>query len=181
MSIEDGNGERRDGATIQVMPEDIRKDYPWAFEKAQSCQHLDLKLLTPWRVSKYIAVVLSHQVAVVYSSSPGKLIQISKIQAVTFKCLYEKFGNNRKEANTEEVITTSRRFRNNPGTPETGSSPVTLPASLWPEAVFEVVKLFRTVGACSIHIPFPVREKRKFFPSQLSKASCLHPSSQLQD
>jgi len=28
MSIEDGNGERRDGATIQVMPEDIRKDYP---------------------------------------------------------------------------------------------------------------------------------------------------------
>ena len=26
--IEDGNGERRDGARIQVMPEDIRKDYP---------------------------------------------------------------------------------------------------------------------------------------------------------
>lgn len=48
MSIEDGM--ERGGRwflTIQVMPEDIRKDYPWAFEKAQSCQHLDLKLLTP--------------------------------------------------------------------------------------------------------------------------------------
>ena len=37
---------------------------------------------------------------------------------------------------TQRVITTAHRFRDNPGTPGTGASPGTLPASLWPGAVF---------------------------------------------
>lgn len=71
------------------------------------------------------------------------------------------------------MITASKRgFRNNPGTPETGSSPVTLPASYGQKQYFEVVKLFRTVGACSITSHSPLERRGSSFPH-----NCLRPAA----